>query len=715
MFWQVGVCDMFNSRKSKDQCEKTLASVINAYDADVAIVRNSNCAVLALNEAARSRIDPERASLSNCKRGYAALFPQLCDICCQKSSTALTADIRDSSGRIYAVTRNTVEWSDGKSATALVLRDVDEERSVKQRMYSLAYIDQLTGVPNRTKLKEDFETIAGDVRLKTLAGAVAIFDLDNFKTINDTYGHNTGDAMLQRLALLLRSDEDFRGHIYRLGGDEFVLVYKNSPGRFSTSEEMRRYYKTLLEKTLQTYTMPNIEDRCTLSMGVAFFPDNGDTLSELLRRADIALYRAKEEGRNRVVLFEDAFDEAKQFKDMYINIQPLLLKNGNTYGYELIDSQRSDEVDAGTVSLSEFDRTLDALGLSELRDGTKYFISFTKQLFNQVAIKNLPKDKFVIQIWSVRTVSREQMALYKQLKEYGYSLALINVDADNLDLELLGLADYCRFSTVGGIGPAEQARIIKAIPDKTYIACGVSSYEDFVAAKKRGFTLFQGYYFSKKTITKKTKDIEPLKVNYFRLLQLTSTDDYVDFSEISAVISSDVALSYKLLRLLNSAAVGLRVRVSSIFMAVTLLGEENLKKWISVLALRGVVDEKPLELVRMSLIRAHFGEQLAVCFEPPRDARHIFMTGLLSLLHIALDKTQEELLEEIPVADEIRDSLMKEDGPYSELLRFYRDYEYANWDEVAKFSRKYGIQSDTINEAYINSVKWCNGLIEASG
>ena len=94
----------------------------------------------------------------------------------------------------------------------------------------------------------------------------------------------------------------------------------------------------------------------------------------------------------------------------------------------------------------------------------------------------------------------------------------------SLDLELLGLADYCRFSAAGGIGPAEQARIIKANPDKTYIACGVSSYEDFVAAQKRGFTLFQGYYFSKKTITKKTKDIEPLKVNYFRLLQLTSTD-----------------------------------------------------------------------------------------------------------------------------------------------------------------------------------------------
>ena len=704
---------MFNNGKNKNQCEKSLMSVINAYDADVAIVRNSNCAVLTMNEAARSRIDPEDGSLTNCKRGYAGLFPQLCDICCQKGNDTVTADIKDLNGKIYAVTRNNIEWIDGKSATALVLRDVDEERSAKQKMYNLAYIDQLTGVPNRTKLKEDFETIANDVRLKKIAGVVAIFDLDNFKNINDTYGHNTGDAMLQRLTMHLLSDEDFKGHIYRLGGDEFVLFYKNSPGRFSAQEEMREYYEKLLKKSLRNYTMPNIENRCTLSIGVSFFPDNGVNLSELLRRADIALYRAKADGRNRVVLFEDEFDAAKQFKDMYINIQPLLLKNGNTYGYELVDSDRSDEVDAGTVSLSEFDRTLDALGLNDLRDGTKYFISFTKQLFNQAALKNLPKDKFVIQIRSMRNVPRDQIALYKQLKDYGYSLALVNVDTENLDKELFGLADYCRFSTTG-IGPAEQARIIKANPDKTYIASKVSSYEEFAAAQQRGFNLFQGYYFNKEVVTKKEKDIEPLKVNYFRLLQLTSTDDYVDFNEIASVISSDVALSYKLLRLLNSASVGLRTRVSSIFMAVTLLGEENLKKWISVLALRGVADEKPIELVRLSLIRAHFGEQIASCFEPPKDARHIFMTGLLSLLHIALDKTQEELLDEIPVADEIRDSLLKEDGPYSELLQFYRNYEYANWDEITKFSRKYGISCDTINESYINSVKWCNDLIEAS-
>ena len=704
---------MFSAGKRANQMDKTINSVMDAFDAEIAIVRGSDCSTLALNAPARERIDPEERSLTNCKRGYSRFFPQLCDVCTQRGNDKLTADIKDEDGRIYEVTRNVVEWTDGKSATALVLRNVDEERSAKQKMYNLAYIDQLTGVPNRTKLKEDFEVMVSEIRQKKLGGLVAIFDLDNFKIINDTYGHNTGDAMLQRLAAHLLSEEDFKGHIYRLGGDEFVLLYKHSPGRFANGDEMREYYLALLEKSLLNYTMPSIEDRCTLSMGVSFFPEHGSNLSDLLRRADIALYRAKAGGRNRIVFFEEAFDAAKQFRDMYINIQPILLKNGNTYGYELVDSDRPDESDDGVLSLSEFDRTLDALGLNDIRDSSKYFISFTKQLFNQAVLKNLPRDKFVIQIRATRNAPREQLLLYRQLHEHGYSLALVNLDGENLDRELLGLVDFCRFNPAT-IGPAEQARIIAAYPDKTYIATDVSSAEELASAQKRGFLLFQGYYFNKEVIVKKEKDIEPLKVNYFRLLQLTSTDDYVDFNEIASVISSDVALSYKLLRLLNSASVGLRTRVSSIFMAVTLLGEENLKKWISVLAVRGVADEKPIELVRLSLIRAHFGEQLASCFQPLKDARHVFMTGLLSLLHIALDKSQEELLAEIPVADEIRASLLGDDGPYSELLQFFQNYEYANWDEITKFSRKYGIRGEIINEAYLNSVKWSNALIDAS-
>jgi len=706
---------MLINKNKKSPFEQSMKSISDSYDADLVIVRKDGCDILFMNAAANKRLDPELYSATNCRSGYSRLFPGLCNLCSQKTDhegVPSASDIKDRNGKIFSVICNSVLWTDGKPATVYILRDVNDERRAQEKMYSLAYYDQLTGIPNRQKLKEDFEAAENDISNNRVCGVIAIFDLDNFKAINDNYGHNTGDEILKRITAYLECESNFKGHLYRLGGDEFVLYYKNKPNQFADQAAFLSYYQEFLQKALLSYTMPNIEDKCTLSMGIASFPEHGDNLSELLRKADIALYRAKNEGRNRLFLFEDKYDAAKKFKDLYINMQPILLKRGNTYGYELVDSDRTSKEDDGSFSLSGFDRTLDALGLNDIRDNTRYFISFTKQFFNKTVLKNLPKDKFVIQIQASDNCTDEIMQQYKNLRLSGYLLSLSNVDSTNLNPDLLALADYCKFASER-IDTSEQMCLIAANPGKTFIASDISTNEQFIAAQRRGFTLFEGYYFTEQVVTKKEKDIEPLKTNYFRLLQLTSTDDYVDFNEISDVISSDVALSYKLLRLLNSASVGLRTRASSILMAVTYLGEDNLKKWISVLALRGISDEKPLEIVRMSLIRAHFGEILAPSFNPPKDARHVFMTGLLSLLHIALDKTKEEMLEEIPVADQIRQSLLGKDGPYSELLEFFNNYEYSNWLELSHFSEKNGISCTLINDAYIKSIKWCNDLIDA--
>jgi len=236
--------------------------------------------------------------------------------------------------------------------------------------------------------------------------------------------------------------------------------------------------------------------------------------------------------------------------------------------------------------------------------------------------------------------------------------------------------------------------------------------EDFLTAKETGFHLFQGYYFNQPVEGKKTKELSPLKFNYFRLMKLSSTDDYMDFREISDIIASDVALSYKLLRILNSAAVGLK-NVSSISNAVAYMGEESLKKWIAVLALRGIAEDKPLELVRMSLIRARFGELLSPGFRIKRNPQQVFMVGMLSLLHIALEMSKEQLLEDIPVAEEIRESLLSRHGVYSDLLRFYENYEYANWEAVSQFVDENQLDATLVNDAYIAAVKWYNELAKS--
>lgn len=705
----------FFDKRKQAQTEKMLEGILDSQDADMLVVRGKSCQIQFMNKSAKKRLSGAAAYDPSCKTGFAATFANICSQCPNNEENRYESphsfDVNDKDGKTFHVSCYELEWLDERPATALYLRDVTDERAVQQKLYNLAYLDHLTGIPNRQKLKEDFEALVPDIQNGKKRGLVAIFDLDNFKSVNDTYGHNTGDVMLRRLTEHFQNEPVFAGHVYRLGGDEFVLLYADPVSRFASEEEMRDHYDAVLQKGFLSYTMPNIEIACTISMGAAFFPRHGTGYSEILRKADIALYKAKEAGRNQKVFFEDQYDTAKKFKDLYINIQPILTHLGRTYGYELTD--RGDENADGedSLNLSEFDRTMDALGLGEINDDARYFIHFTNQLLGATVLNNLPKDKFVIQIPVTSAASPAQMKKYRELKSYGYSLALCGITNVPISPELMALADFCKFEP-GALDAAQQRAFIGANPGKRFIATQVDTDTAFEDAQRRGYKLFQGFFFNQPVVVKKTKDIDPMKANYLRLLKLTSTDNYVNFAEISNVISSDVALSYKLLRLLNSAAVGLRNSVSSIEMAVAYLGEEHLKKWIALLALRGIASDKPLELVRMSLIRAQFGELLSPQMRPPRDTRHIFLVGMFSLLNIALEKSMQEVLDEIPVADEIRTSLLTDSGPHSDLLAFYGNYEYANWDEVSRFASENHLTDRGINEAYIAAVKWYSSLTD---
>ncbi|MCL2034216.1 MAG: diguanylate cyclase [Oscillospiraceae bacterium] len=708
---------MLINRQAMPQMEELLGDILDAQNADMLVVRGDDCKILFMSSAAREHLEEERLSTRSCKEGYAKIFHGLCKRCpnnpkqARPGQTSVDYDVTGEDGNIVAVTGTHVKWTDKIVATALFLRDVDELRTMQNKMYSLAYKDQLTGMPNRQKLLEDSEVIT-TARGKNICGTIAMLDLDNFKIVNDTYGHNTGDIMLKRLTEHLNSDPLFNGRLYRLGGDEFVLFYLDDASIFDNAneEELQKYYGEKLKHAFFSYTLPNIDMACTVSMGVAFFPLHGTTISEMLRKADIALYKSKQNGRNRMTFFEDSLEKSKKFKNFYINIQPILTSSGNTFGYELIDSGNENEHGEKSVNLNELDRSIDALGLDDIDNDSRYFIAYTPRIQNKSTLKNLPKDKFIMQINLPLEIKQKDLLTYKTLRSHGFFLSFSGLTEKNVSPEILELADYCRFEP-GKVSISAQKELISSHRSIKFIATGIDTNSDYDKAKGLGYKYFQGLFFDHPVVVHKTKDIEPLKLNYLRLLKLTSTDDYVDFSQISDVIASDVALSYKLLRLLNSAAVGLRNRMTSIPMAVSYLGEENLKKWIALLSVRGVAQDKPLELVRISLIRAEFGELLARHMKPPREKKYAFMVGMFSLLHIAMDKSKEELLEEIPVADAIKESILTSNGPYSDLLKFFDDYERSNWEDVTEFAEKNHLSNQVIYESYISAVKWYNGLI----
>jgi diguanylate cyclase (GGDEF)-like protein/PAS domain S-box-containing protein len=193
-----------------------------------------------------------------------------------------------------------------------VVRDVTERREAEERVRRLALHDALTGLPNRTLLHDRLAHAIALARRESTQVAVMIVDLDHFKDVNDTLGHHKGDQILcgvaRRLSRVIRDSDT----LARLGGDEFALV--------QDQVRVPADAVTLASKILDALSAPLLLGRqevyAPASIGIALFPSNGSDPAELLKNADLALYRAKNEGRSRFRLFASAMDAEVQARKL---------------------------------------------------------------------------------------------------------------------------------------------------------------------------------------------------------------------------------------------------------------------------------------------------------------------------------------------------------------------------------------------------------------
>ncbi len=192
--------------------------------------------------------------------------------------------------RSYKMHIRKVKDSDGKVKECMgVLVDVTEQRSLQVR----AERDALTGLYNRQKASDLIENYLQDQRGHDTQNAFLIMDLDFFKEINDTLGHQTGDLALQDVAETLTHHFRAEDVLCRLGGDEFVAFVKNI-----TRETMERNAASLLKKLTRTYEGSGESVNVTASIGIAMSPEDGENFLKLYRKADRALYQVKESGKN---------------------------------------------------------------------------------------------------------------------------------------------------------------------------------------------------------------------------------------------------------------------------------------------------------------------------------------------------------------------------------------------------------------------------------
>ena len=179
--------------------------------------------------------------------------------------------------------------------------DVTEEIEAKKKVEFLAYHDPLTALPNRYAMQMKLKELA---EKETERFGVVFIDIDDFKFINDSYGHVFGDAFLSQLSQALIALE-ITSDIFRIGGDEFILIIEN----FHSKEELSEYVERILKKVATEYEVDGVKFFVTCSIGVCIYPDDSANVEELLTNADLAMYEAKKEGKNRYSFFDEKMKE----------------------------------------------------------------------------------------------------------------------------------------------------------------------------------------------------------------------------------------------------------------------------------------------------------------------------------------------------------------------------------------------------------------------
>ena len=399
---------------------------------------------------------------------------------------------------------------------------------------------------------------------------------------------------------------------------------------------------------------------------------------------------------------------------MFIARQPIFNKNMDVFGYELLfrsgsNSKSFDGISSSHATASVIGGLFES-GIDDIVDNKRAFINFDASFINSDLPELIDSQRLIIEVLEDVVPDRELIDRIVDLKKKGYRIALDDFIEGYSEYPLVPYADIIKYDILATPLDQIQTEVTRALKEKkVLLAEKIETETDFIKAKEMGFTLFQGYFFSKPSIISKPTPKATTKAQYGRIINELKKEE-PSFQALAEIIEKDVNLAYKVMRVISSRAGD--DLIYSIKRALTYMGLKELERWINILMIQELGDNKPKELTHMSLIRTKFADSVAIMGGLKNLKYEASMMGLFSTIDAMLDQKMEIALEDISLPSSIKDSLIRNQGVLVPIYHLVLSYERGDWQMADLLAKSLKLDEGELFTAYLDAVKWSSETVK---
>jgi EAL and modified HD-GYP domain-containing signal transduction protein len=373
------------------------------------------------------------------------------------------------------------------------------------------------------------------------------------------------------------------------------------------------------------------------------------------------------------------------------------------YAYELLyrsgDANKAVFNDADQATTQVILNALIEMGLESIVGNAMAFINLTRNYLVGKYPILLPANRVVIEILETVDSDPQLINAVIELKKSGFTLALDDVVTLDRTTPFRGITSIVKLDLMQ-IDRVDLPDIIAGVKQNGFkvLAEKVETQADYNLCRRLGVDYYQGYFLCKPNVVRSQKmDSSRLVImQSIAMLQNQKTN----FTDLETIISRDVGLSYKLLRLSNSGYYSFTTEVKSLRQAISLIGLDTMRGWMSLILMSSLVD-KPPELTNIALQRAHMAESMAKLYGQPQH-EVFFLVGLFSVLDALMDQPMAQIIPELNLSSTISDALLNYEGLAGFILKGIKAYENGDWATVKTLN----IPDETLTHIYLDSIKY---------